>query len=165
MTWIRLRLAEVVSSPSPWNKSILWGNFSFNDFCATIFLWKVQIMHWRTDEWKSYCEEGNHVESDSVICSCIECSASKRLFMVSSIPLLGSDQVGRGRGRGRVFNTRPCHWIVWLVIRTKCPSDLSPGQAIGRGTLQWSYQGSPGVEWNAGERGYTKSGSEMTLWL
>lgn len=60
--------------------------------------------------------------------------------------------MGRGRGRGRVFNTRPCHWIVWLVIRTKCPSDLSPGQAIGRGTLQWSYQGSPGVEWNAGER-------------
>lgn len=39
-----------------------------------------------------------------------------------------------------VFNTRPCHGIVWLVILTKCPLYWSPPprrQEIGR-TLQWS---------------------------
>lgn len=63
-------------------------------------------MHWRRmDEWKSYCEEGNHVESDSTICFSDECSASKRLFSVSTLRFdrdNAADQVARGR-RGVVY--------------------------------------------------------------
>lgn len=150
------------------NKSILYGNFSFNDFSATIFPWKVQIMHWRRmDEWKSYCEEGNHVESDSTICFSDECSASKRLFSVSTLRFdrdNAADQVARGRASWcSVFNTRPCHGIVWLVILTKCPLYWSPPPPAGNrknfAVVRLRSQGSPA------KRGYTESGSEMTLWL
>lgn len=62
-----------------------------------------------------------------------------------------------------VFNTRPCHGIVWLVILTKCPLYWSPPPPAGNrknfAVVRLRSQGSPA------KRGYTESGSEMTLWL